>query len=204
MNICDSLISALPCCLTFLCCENLTKCLILSDIKALPNAVLRPINHTRHYTNPVLLCTPLFDWQNDMSRIERIFNLCIRKTRWWFFFCLHRPHSENFIAATAFHSSWQKIRCNIKMQPSDRQVPFNYLVIQSPEDTSVGKPSAFPRRDRKKISHIEFVFCIEASIKTPFSFVTMLLTLSESFCWLFCSFCQSVFLLRKVHFSTAL
>lgn len=42
---------------------------------------------------------------------------------------------------------------NIRMQPSDHQVPFNYLVIQSPEDTSVGKSSIFPWRDRKDVSH---------------------------------------------------
>lgn len=44
----------------------------------------------------------------------------------------------------------QIVRHNIRMQPSDRQVPFNYLVIQSPEDTSVGNPSTFPWRDRKE------------------------------------------------------
>lgn len=41
------------------------------------------------------------------------------------------------------------MQCDINMQPSDRQVPFIYLVIQSPEDTSVGKSSTFPWRDRK-------------------------------------------------------
>lgn len=47
-------------------------------------------------------------------------------------------------------SSRQTMRHNIRTQPSDRQVPFNYLVIQSPEDTSVGKSSTFPWRDRKE------------------------------------------------------
>lgn len=42
------------------------------------------------------------------------------------------------------------MRRNIRMQPSDRQVPFNYLVIQSPGDTSVEKSSTFPWRDRKE------------------------------------------------------
>lgn len=38
---------------------------------------------------------------------------------------------------------------NIRMQPCDREEPFNYLVIQGPEDTSVGKSSTFPWRDGK-------------------------------------------------------
>lgn len=41
-------------------------------------------------------------------------------------------------------TSTQLMRCNISMQPSDQEEPFNYLAIQGPEDTSVGKSSTIP------------------------------------------------------------
>lgn len=48
----------------------------------------------------------------------------------------------------------QVMQSNIRMHPSDHQVPFNYLVIQNPEHTSVEKSAAIPQRDGKEISHI--------------------------------------------------
>lgn len=57
------------------------------------------------------------------------------------------------------------------MQPSDRQVPFNYLVIQSPEGTSVGKSSTFPWRDRKEdFTHYNVFspFSTDGFINLPF------------------------------------
>lgn len=74
------------------------------------------------------------------------------------------------------------MRCNIRMQPSDRQVPFNYLAIQNPEDTSVGKSSTFPwGRQKSRCAHQNFFFffALKALLIPPFSFRTMLPTLSE-------------------------
>lgn len=78
--------------------------------------------------------------------------------------------------------SRQMMQSNIRMQPSDRQVPFNYLVIQSPEGTSVGKSSTFPWRDRKEDHTLQLFFLLfrlMALLISPSSFRTVLPTLSE-------------------------
>lgn len=93
------------------------------------------------------------------------------------------------------------------MQPSDQEEPFNYLAIQGPEDTSVGKSSTIPWRNRKEdVMHSNFVSIIIIKL---WNFTAIAFSESGR---LSCSFCQSVKslwnskanLFCKVHFYNSL